>query len=935
MDRQIRLFVSSTFLDMQDERNALARACFPSARRLFAGAGMGFSEIDLRWGLSETETEASIVDLCMDEVERCRGYFIGILGSRYGYVPATDAAGRSITELEIRKGAFEASPSSFVRFYFKRDAHDDQPALTSLKTCIREKFAVAEYASPQHLVELLLADLAALAEGIAAQSQTPPLTSVFAWQLREPDGETSRPGMAALDSFLLGKDRFLRVLGPSGSGKTTLVSAWFSQRRGAAIDPPPGIWRRLWRYIRHFGAPPRLRSPLWLIHCAGDLTGAAGLSTMLDVLVPQLRAALGDPAPVHSMLLKDRLLAFHRLLGRAAAVHEGIILVIDDADALLLDTVLPFHWLPPKIGNVKLILSGRSSGAVAQLDDDWRSVDISGLDKDQQAIAMRRYLQRFGKALPPDLAACLLATGLVGRPLALRLAADELRLAESPAHLAHLVQAFRHVRDTVDLFGHVLDRLEREHGRPLVGTVCGLLACSRGGLWETELRTLVQEQLAVSPVQWSSIVQAFSKSVIDQDGLYALHFEELQRAVQARYLQEAEQVALHRAQLVGWLQRARAQEQLPLRRIVEELPWQLCQAQDWTGLLALLIDPHFFVASWRLDPSQVIAWWRLIEKHCGVKAADAWNKVLAVSEQVPVLQAVLALLYAELGDAQAAVGCVRYLLGASAAGVDASFSCANLLNLAGFLMENEQADAAAEALDLAATLLPRITNEVLRASYRNACGNLALSRRQPLAAMGSYREAEALYAAARNAQAVAECSHNQALVMLETKQYADAARLLKHCAATFRAVHDIELLCKTLISLAIVQERSGKLGIALKSAQQAQALARERHDWQLLCKALQASARIQELSGDRDGAERDYVECEQCCRLHGDRRREIDVLLARAVVRINLGQAGYRAAAGLVASAAQLAASAGSPVQRVRIGSLQQQLGERHQHSFG
>jgi tetratricopeptide (TPR) repeat protein len=652
---------------------------------------------------------------------------------------------------------------------------------------------------------------------------------------------------------------------------------------------------------------------------------------MLELLVPQLQAILGDKPSVNSMLLKDRLLAFHRLLGRAAAAHEGVILVIDDADALLLDTVLPFHWLPPKISNVKLILSGRSSGTVAQLGKEWRSVEVSGLDKDQQAAALVRYLRQFGKALPPHAAECLLANDYMRRPLALRIAADELRLAESPPHLLLLVNAFTHVRDTVDLFGYVLARLEREHGRRLISTVCGLLACSRGGLWESELRALVQEQMAVSAVQWSSIVQAFSKSVIDRDGLYALHFEELYRAVQERYLQDQHGTALYRIQLISWLQSERMLELLPQRRVVDELPWQLCQAQDWKGLMALLVEPHFFLASWRIDPSQVIAWWRLIEKNCGVKAAEAWNRMLTTSEPKPSLQAVLGLLYAELGDAQAAVNCVKHLLSSSSADIAESCFIARLVNLAGFLLDNDQSESAAESLELAATLLPRVPNHVLRASYHNACGNLSLSRSDPAAAMGSYSEAEQLHVAAHNEQAIAECRHNKALVMLDMKQYADACKLLRRCAATFRVIHDIELLCKTLISLAVAQERSGKLGVALKSAHEAQSLARERDDWQLLCKALQAGARIHELGGDRDSAERDYVECEQSYEVHGEQRRKIDILLARAVIRINLGQGGYRAASEFIARAARIAESAGSPAQRVRISNLQQKICERFQ----
>lgn len=64
------------FRDMQAERNALTRYCFPLARQYFARDGLGFTEIDLRWGLPVAESEARIVEMCIHELKRCHGYFV-------------------------------------------------------------------------------------------------------------------------------------------------------------------------------------------------------------------------------------------------------------------------------------------------------------------------------------------------------------------------------------------------------------------------------------------------------------------------------------------------------------------------------------------------------------------------------------------------------------------------------------------------------------------------------------------------------------------------------------------------------------------------------------------------------------------------------------------------------------------------------------------
>jgi len=930
MERQIRLFVSSTFVDMHEERDLLARGCFPRARRRFAQAGIVFAEIDLRWGLPVSESEASIVNLCIAEVERCRGYFICILGSRYGHVPASDPEQRSVTEIEICTGAFADPPPAFVRFYFKRGAVDDCPALTALKTRIRARFAVIEYGSPHHLAELVLADLDTLAASQAAANHHGlPAAGTYAWHRQEAHSGPPSAGLAQLDAFLRSKQAQLCVHGPSGSGKSILLASWFSQRAGSRVYPAPGAWKQLWRFLKHRGALPLLAPPLWLIHCAGDLTDAGGLSPLLDAFLARLRTALDEPAAAVAGPLKDRLLAFHRLLGRAAATHEAVMVVIDDADALLLDPALPFHWLPPSISNVKLILSGRAHGVVAQLDPGWPRLLVSGLEKDELVRALESYLLRYGKSLAPEALAALAQVGHLRRPLGMRIAADELRLARSPAQVAEMVDLISATATAAQLFERVLDRLEREHGAVLVATICGLIACSRGGLWEAELNAIAGRSVSLTPIQWSSVVQAFGRSAIDHDGLYALHFQEMREAVAARYLPDAQAHAAYRSQLIAWMENERQQAALSRERLVHELPWQLCQAGDWDGLLTLLVDPDFFMQSWQDDPSQLIGWWRMVQT-AGAGAGDApsaWSRSAARTSIAPLQEATLALLFAELGHAEAAAQCIRNLLDAAPGPHDEPRMFTYLVNLAGFLLESQQDGAAADSLGLAAAMLPAIASQALRANYLNAAGNLALKTDQVGKAIDHYLEAERLHRDTGNQQAAAECRHNRALAMLRAGQGNAARRLLKECATVFRAVHDIELLCKTSIQLACAHEMSGQLGRARRSIVQAEYLARARHDWQLLGHALQVHARIQELNGDRDGAEERYLECGRLYRRFGSRTNEVDILLARATVRLNLGQRGHRSASGLLAEAQALAPGTATPAQHARIAILQERIG--------
>ena len=87
-DRVIRVFISSTFRDMMRERDLLVKRVFPELRHKCAKRFVTFTEVDLRWGITEEQAaEGKVLPLCLAEIERSRPYFIGLLGERYGWVP--------------------------------------------------------------------------------------------------------------------------------------------------------------------------------------------------------------------------------------------------------------------------------------------------------------------------------------------------------------------------------------------------------------------------------------------------------------------------------------------------------------------------------------------------------------------------------------------------------------------------------------------------------------------------------------------------------------------------------------------------------------------------------------------------------------------------------------------------------------------------------
>jgi hypothetical protein len=84
----VRVFISSTFRDMQAERDHLVRFVFPKVREELLKWRVHLEDVDLRWGVT---TDQDAFDLCMKEIDLCHPRFICMLGWRYGWVPPPEA----------------------------------------------------------------------------------------------------------------------------------------------------------------------------------------------------------------------------------------------------------------------------------------------------------------------------------------------------------------------------------------------------------------------------------------------------------------------------------------------------------------------------------------------------------------------------------------------------------------------------------------------------------------------------------------------------------------------------------------------------------------------------------------------------------------------------------------------------------------------------
>lgn len=127
--RTASLFISSTFIDMNEERDVLINYVLPKLNEQFNSKRISVQLVDLRWGIrtteikEESERDNKVLSVCFDEIDRCHPFFIAILGDRYGYDQLdyniikensfrfkdvnADLYEKSVTELEILYGTLK------------------------------------------------------------------------------------------------------------------------------------------------------------------------------------------------------------------------------------------------------------------------------------------------------------------------------------------------------------------------------------------------------------------------------------------------------------------------------------------------------------------------------------------------------------------------------------------------------------------------------------------------------------------------------------------------------------------------------------------------------------------------------------------------------------------------------------------------------------
>ncbi|MBA6352717.1 DUF4062 domain-containing protein [Colwellia sp. BRX9-1] len=602
-NREFRIFISSTFRDMHDERDMLNQKVFPEIRKICWERGVNFSPVDLRWGINSEETErGEILRICLDEVENSQPFFIGILGQRYGWIPDQGQSGlnideqsnlyygivsealleeRSVTEMEIRYGMLKVKNRKAIDafFYFKEEdlSPIDEPVasqakLAQLKDHIRSWAITTDnvthlldgYCSLELLGRRVRADLLKIIENRWPENQTPSAIERerskhlgFA-QSRRQDYIADESSIAWIDSHLdhlaYHSDRSLVIWGPSGIGKSALLAEWVDRTRKRRTDVL--IFEHYLQANSHISTPELL----------GRLLDSMNVSKNEAESAQQLGNL--------ENYMRERLQAY----------NKPVVLVLDFNGN---NSYGCFTNLPENV----LVITTKTYVT------DGVTLEVPLLDDNRRKQLIDKFSKRYRKQLDAQQIALINAAPQTRNPLFLKTLLDEIRLfgrleARTPQGVSNeitaLLENYLNSDSLVDLFERVIAYRENSLGLGLVEQVLSLIRVSLMGLTEDELYgLLIQQGLGCTPRDIIEVLRLFdpqlSYSGVDGGAYHFIH-DAMDAAVWNRYKLAAvtgRRLELH-ALLADYFYNV--PDKLLSARLRESVPYYLVESKQWQNL---------------------------------------------------------------------------------------------------------------------------------------------------------------------------------------------------------------------------------------------------------------------------------------------------------------------------------------------------------------
>lgn len=582
---EIRVFISSTFTDMDRERNYLVKHIFPDIRRKYRKRNVVFTPLDLRWGITEEESKSGrVVEICLDEIARTRPFFIGLVGGRYGWVPSADDScfgnesflakypwvrayvdrGMSITEMEMQYGMLSNSDEMHACFFLKAencippelrepDEAKERKRL-HLKECIAKaaeagKCRVLEYSDLSSLGHAVHDSLMALLDEVAPESKTGTVYDRYLLDQKHmldrlrrcyyniSESVYDNPDDCSDHQLINGisSNRVTIVSGAPGSGVSALL---------ANALPGPVI-----NYCDADGKDHEAQ----VIHTivSDEISSVARLKCLfLTALADRFD---GVELPELAIAPDYQDLNFDELFDRFPRCE--IIWVIDGAEKLPSEERNLAKILHMDVPGLKFVIgtADEQSAAIMSREynpDNYNCGDIVRVEK-LTPLAIRKistlYLRANGKGLVERQLSFLTGTRMLETPRQLINLLDMMIQFGSYEKLDDYIGGFTTVRNRREFYSLLLEIMDLDFGNGALRTAVGRLLYSRFGWDEDDLT----RDIAANEVEKAALLAALSPYCSRRSGQMLLKDSDMRQAAEQRYSFSPDEIAQFRKEIIA------------------------------------------------------------------------------------------------------------------------------------------------------------------------------------------------------------------------------------------------------------------------------------------------------------------------------------------------------------------------------------------------
>lgn len=548
MKRTIRVFISSTFHDMQPERDFLIHKVFPKLKNYCISRDVLFSEIDLRWGITEEESEnKKVTEICLREIDNTHPFLIGLLGDRYGWIPTKDDIDRnlienypwlekdissqlSLTEIEMRYGALRSAQKINAMFFIRSSQNtnhetdlepdDKRKKLEQLKSDIlaQKKYPVCCYADldtlgttlERQFIELInqLYPDKVLSEFEKAQQ----IQNTFI-NSRTNIYVTESILIEKLNEFVSGTNTKLVVTGKRGYGKSALLANWTINNINKEFHIIPYF----------IGTNLVEANP---VHALDYLNET--ISQQFDF--PEL-SFLREK----DFRLADKKKKCEKALNILDSKGEKIILLIDAIDQLsVTESIEKIIWLPTadSSGNKIIVSIEENDPSLTNLLElGYLTLETFAMSISEKENCIRKILAMYGKKLTSQQTALIANCELCSSPLILTTLLNEIITFGIYEELDERISFYLSAESEKDFFHRVLIRLENIFGKSQTGCIFSVISESLRGLSAKE----IQEIHDISQLEWSYFYFATKQFLIERNGLLNFYHNIFKETVKERY----------------------------------------------------------------------------------------------------------------------------------------------------------------------------------------------------------------------------------------------------------------------------------------------------------------------------------------------------------------------------------------------------------------